>query len=87
MATAFRHGVRYTYADYLAFEATSNVKHEFLDGQIYGMAGGTPQHARSKRRSSVSCSRSSTEARTAYTRAISTCESLRRGSRRTPTSR
>lgn len=44
MATAFRHGVRYTYADYLAFEATSNVKHEFLDGQIYAMAGGTPEH-------------------------------------------
>jgi Uma2 family endonuclease len=36
---------RYTYADYLAFEATSNVKHEFFDGQIYGMAGGTPEHA------------------------------------------
>jgi len=32
-------------ADYLALEASSNVKHEYLDGQIYGMAGGTPEHA------------------------------------------
>jgi Uma2 family endonuclease len=34
-----------TYADYLALEASSNVRHEFLDGQIYAMAGGTPEHA------------------------------------------
>jgi len=34
-----------TYAEYLGFEASSNVKHEFLDGQIYGLAGGTPEHA------------------------------------------
>lgn len=39
------HRIHYTRADYLAFEASSNVKHEFLDGQIYGMAGGTPEHA------------------------------------------
>ena len=37
--------MHYTYAEYLAFEASSNVKHEFLDGQIYAMAGGTPEHA------------------------------------------
>jgi Uma2 family endonuclease len=39
------HRLDYTYADYLAFEASSNVKHEFLDGQIYAMAGGTPEPA------------------------------------------
>jgi Uma2 family endonuclease len=39
------HRIHYTLADYLALEATSNVKHEYLDGQIYGMAGGTPEHA------------------------------------------
>ena len=39
------HRIHYTRADYLALEASSNVKHEFLDGQIYGMAGGTPEHA------------------------------------------
>jgi Uma2 family endonuclease len=30
---------------FYAFEASSNVKHEYLDGQIYAMAGGTPEHA------------------------------------------
>lgn len=35
----------YQRADYVALEASSNVKHEFLDGRIYAMAGGTPEHA------------------------------------------
>jgi Uma2 family endonuclease len=39
------HRIRYTYREYLALETSSNVKHEFLDGQIYAMAGGTPEHA------------------------------------------
>jgi Uma2 family endonuclease len=39
------HRVNYSLADYLALEESSSVKHEFLDGQIYGMAGGTPEHA------------------------------------------
>lgn len=39
------HRIRYTYAEYLALETSSNVKHEYLAGQIYGMAGGTPEHA------------------------------------------
>lgn len=39
------HHVHYTFADYLAFERTSNVKHEYLGGHIYAMAGGTPEHA------------------------------------------
>jgi Uma2 family endonuclease len=39
------HNVDYTYADYLVLEASGNTKHEFLAGQIYGMAGGTPEHA------------------------------------------
>src|SRR5258705_4376676 len=39
------HQIHYAYADYLALEASSNVKHEFLGGQIYAMAGGTPEHA------------------------------------------
>jgi Uma2 family endonuclease len=36
---------RYTYEDYLAVERTSPIKHEFFDGEIYAMAGGTPTHA------------------------------------------
>jgi hypothetical protein len=30
---------RYTYADYIAVEMESATKHEFLDGEIYAMAG------------------------------------------------
>ena len=36
---------RYSFADYLALEEASNTKHEFLNGEIYAMAGGTPEHA------------------------------------------
>jgi Uma2 family endonuclease len=37
---------RMTFSEYLRSEAASNTKHEFLDGQVYAMAGGTPEHAR-----------------------------------------
>ena len=36
---------RYTYADYVALELASTTKHEYLDGEIYGMAGGTEEHS------------------------------------------
>lgn len=36
----------YEYADYLSLEHHSEVKHEFVDGEIYAMTGGTPRHAR-----------------------------------------
>ena len=39
------HDVRYGLREYLSFEASSNVKHEYVGGQIYAMAGGTPEHA------------------------------------------
>ena len=35
-----------TYADYLAAEAASDIRHEYLRGEVYAMAGGTPSHAR-----------------------------------------
>ena len=35
----------YTLEDYLGVEEASGVRHEFLDGQIFAMAGGTPEHA------------------------------------------
>ena len=35
----------YTYAEYLSYEDASNAKHEYLDGEIYAMAGGSPEHA------------------------------------------
>jgi Uma2 family endonuclease len=34
-----------TYAEYLAAEAASATKHEYLRGEVYAMAGGTPEHA------------------------------------------
>lgn len=36
---------RYTYADYVALEGMSPTKHEFLDGEIYAMAGGSEEHS------------------------------------------
>jgi Uma2 family endonuclease len=36
---------RYTYADYVALETISADKHEFLDGEIYAMAGGSEEHS------------------------------------------
>ena len=34
-----------TVADYLAFEQESEIKHEYIDGEIYPMTGGTFRHA------------------------------------------
>ena len=36
---------RYTYAQYVALEQRSDTKHEFLDGEIYAMAGGSEDHS------------------------------------------
>jgi len=33
-----------SYAEYLAFEAESETKHEYLDGEVFAMAGGTIVH-------------------------------------------
>jgi Uma2 family endonuclease len=34
-----------TYEEYLAAEQVSDVKHEYLRGEVFAMAGGTPTHA------------------------------------------
>lgn len=34
-----------SHIEYLALEAKADERHEFLDGQLYPMAGGTPEHA------------------------------------------
>jgi Uma2 family endonuclease len=44
MSTSARR-VHYPYAQYLALEEHSGVRHEFLDGEIYAMACGSPDHA------------------------------------------
>jgi Uma2 family endonuclease len=36
---------RYVLADYLRLEAESSTRHEFLEGEIVALAGGTPEHA------------------------------------------
>lgn len=36
---------RYTYAEYVALESESSTKHEFVDGEIYAMAGGSEEHS------------------------------------------
>ncbi|MGQ0505269.1 MAG: Uma2 family endonuclease [Myxococcaceae bacterium] len=36
---------RYTWRQYLSFERSTDAKHEFFDGEIFAMAGGTPEHA------------------------------------------
>jgi Uma2 family endonuclease len=38
---AHRH---YTIQEFVRLEEYSNVRHEYLEGQIYAMAGGTPEH-------------------------------------------
>jgi Uma2 family endonuclease len=35
----------YTIEEYVQLEQYSNTKHEFVDGQIYAMGGGSPDHA------------------------------------------
>lgn len=45
MAQPIQH-TRFTYEEYLERERETGLKHEWLDGQIYAMSGGTPEHAR-----------------------------------------
>jgi len=42
MSTARRY--RHTYGEYLALEKASPLKLEYSDGEIFAMAGGTPEH-------------------------------------------
>ncbi len=38
--------VKYTLAQYLAFEEQSETKHEYYAGEIFAMAGASPAHNR-----------------------------------------
>jgi Uma2 family endonuclease len=38
--------VTFTFAEYLEQERTSDIKHEFVNGEIFDMAGGTIEHGR-----------------------------------------
>lgn len=39
------HAVHYSFREYVAHERASNTRHEYLHGQIYAMAGGSPEHS------------------------------------------
>ena len=39
------HPRKFSVEEYLRLEGSSNVKHEYLDGQILAMGGGTLEHA------------------------------------------
>ena len=41
----FARNVSYSFAQYLELEESSRTKHEFFGGEIFAMAGGTPEHA------------------------------------------
>jgi Uma2 family endonuclease len=46
MTTSLPHARHhYTYEDYLAYELNSELKHEFEEGEIFAMAGGSPRHS------------------------------------------
>lgn len=45
MRMSFEARHRHTLQDYLEVEEASVVRHEFWNGEIYAMAGGTPEHA------------------------------------------
>ena len=36
--------LNYSYEDYLRIEENSPVRHEYLAGEVYAMAGGSPEH-------------------------------------------
>jgi alkyldihydroxyacetonephosphate synthase len=44
-AEAVSHPVFHTFAEYVRLEEESTVRHEFVGGRIYAMAGGTPEHS------------------------------------------
>ena len=39
---------RLDYAEYLALERSTDLRHEFLDGEAWAIAGGTPRHSKIK---------------------------------------
>ena len=45
VSQAARHHL-FSYAEYLAREQETGLKHEWLDGELFAMAGGSPEHAR-----------------------------------------
>lgn len=45
MTSAVPRHYRHSFRDYLEIEERGEIRHEYLDGEIYVMAGGTPEHS------------------------------------------
>ena len=45
MATNPNYPHKWTVEEYLAYEEESGIRHEYIDGEIYAMTGGTPDHS------------------------------------------
>ncbi|TKD09717.1 Uma2 family endonuclease [Polyangium fumosum] len=39
------HKLKYTFAEYVAYDEASEIKHEYVDGEIFAMAGSTARHS------------------------------------------
>ncbi|MDI1431554.1 Uma2 family endonuclease [Polyangium sorediatum] len=39
------HKLKYTFAEYVAYDEASETKHEYVDGEIHAMAGSTARHS------------------------------------------
>ena len=76
---------RYTYADYVALELLSTTKHEFLEGEIYAMAGGSEEHSALAAEALRALGNAIGDARAAPTRRISASTWRRRAWRRSLT--
>ncbi len=37
--------LKLSYAEYVSRENASETRHEFIDGELFAMAGGTPEHS------------------------------------------
>lgn len=48
MSATAEHAPPLTYGEYLALERETDARHEFLDGEAWLMAGGTPAHSKIK---------------------------------------
>ena len=44
MSALSKQQIRMTEAEYLAFERTSEFKHEYLDGEVFAMSGASREH-------------------------------------------
>ncbi len=76
---------RYAYADYVGIEVGSSGKHEFFDGEIYAMAGGTEDHSALSVAVTAALLGAAAAARAAFTRRTFASRSKRSASRRFPT--